>query len=154
VDLTLARDAPGSPQFGRLSFGPPVPLQTLELPWSDASGDVGGDAGASCVPAGVYELVLHDTPTHPQTWALVNPALGVYHEPGDVPPGQPGRTAVLIHPGNTEADSKGCILVGMSRGTVGGEPAVDASVEAFGRLKAAVPWTVGHTLTITEPSES
>jgi len=42
----------------------------------------------------------------------------------------PGYTGVRIHPGNTKADTLGCILVGQSRGT----DSIGASRAAFGVL--------------------
>jgi uncharacterized protein DUF5675 len=137
--------------FGTLSWGDDqVELQTLERPWIPADdGSPGGHPLTSCVPRGVYQLVLHDTPAHPQTWALVNPALGVYHELNDIPPGQTGRVACLIHQANLVAQLEGCIGVGLERSKLNGEPDIADSIKAFKVLKDAVPWTNGHTLEIT-----
>src|SRR5580693_3187092 len=66
-------------------------LYTLELPWAPEEGYPGGMPDKSCVPAGVYELVLHDTPAHPKAFALVNSDLGVIHEPDPMFPN--ARTA-------------------------------------------------------------
>jgi hypothetical protein len=92
--------------------------------------------------------VLHDTARHPETWALVNPALGIYHEPGDIPVGVEGRFACLIHQANLVSELAGCIGVGLSRSTLDGEPDITSSVAAFQELKNAVPWVAGHTVTI------
>lgn len=43
----------------------------------------------------------------------------------------PGHTDILIHKGNTEADSHGCILLGLMFGNLNGVPAVLQSREAF-----------------------
>lgn len=137
MDLTLARDAQVDETcvLGVLSLGP---WQTLENDF---------------VPPGTYDLVLHDSVAHPRTFALVNPALKVYHQPGAIPAGESGaRFAVLIHTGNVEADSKGCILLGLTRGELGGAPAVLESAKAFAAFKAQVPWQEGHTLTIAAPA--
>lgn len=151
--LALRRDTvqvPGA-TLGRLEVTMfPGELQTLEPPWVPSpDGTPGGVAGLSCVPAGIYQLVKHDTPAHPRTWALVNPGLGVYHLPDDVPPGQQGRAVVLIHPGNTAEDTEGCVLLGMARGMFGQEQAITGSRQAFARLQEVVPWENGHTLAIT-----
>src|SRR5690606_41150400 len=51
----------------------------------------------------------------PNTYALVNEALGVYYQ--QRPAGQTwGRTAILIHVGNFVSDVIGCVAVGMSHG--------------------------------------
>lgn len=48
----------------------------------------------------------------------------------------PGHTAVLFHPGNTEDDSKGCVLVGQKVGYVSGKRAVLESRIAFEQFMA------------------
>jgi hypothetical protein len=154
--LTLLRDANPAPQrtFGELHWADEqIILQTLELPWVPApDGSPGGHPDTSCVPLGTYALVLHDTPAHPHTFALVNSTLGVYHEPGDVPAdlGYVPRTACLLHSANLVAQLAGCVGVGLSRSMLNGEPDIADSVNAFNELMAAVPWVNGHTLTITQ----
>jgi hypothetical protein len=152
MNLMLLRDPDdGVRTFGTLSWSDDqIELQTLERAWIPAGdGSPGGHHLTSCVPRGTYELVLHDTLKHPQTWALVNPDLGVYHELNDIPSGKTGRVASLIHSANLVHQLEGCIGVGLSRSTLNGEPDISSSVAAFERLKAAVPWTNGHSLTIT-----
>lgn len=65
----------------------------------------------SCVPEAEYVLEPHNTPHHPDTWALVNHAANVFHEPG---PGVPSTAwfAVLLHPGNTPKDVLACLAPG------------------------------------------
>ena len=43
----------------------------------------------------------------------------------------PGHTAVLFHAGNTEADTKGCVLLGSSVGKLKGQRAVQNSGKTF-----------------------
>ena len=137
MNLTLTRDKPGKVSMrGRVEI-PGAVLQTLE----DIPG--GSDEGEP-VPAGEYRLVLHDSAKYGKVWAMVNPALGVYHQPGDRPNGV-GRFACLFaHSGNRDADTLGCILIGMARGE---NETIARSREAVALLKDALPWEA-HTLTI------
>ena len=152
MNLTLIRDEFGSTFTRGVLQADGLTLQTIELSWWPAAdGSPGGHSLTSCVPPGAYELRLHSSAKHPRTWALHNPVLGVYAEPGDIPPGlsYTPRTDCLIHPDNVTATLEGCIGPGLTRGTLNGEPAVLSSVEAFAQLQAVLPWTAGHTLTIS-----
>lgn len=64
---------------------------TLELPWKNNQFKI------SCIPAGVYKLLPHNSPKFKKCFSIS---------------GVPFRSAILIHVGNTIADSEGCILVG------------------------------------------
>jgi len=118
-------------------------LQTLELPWVPDPNCPGGQPDVSCVPPGTYQLVLHDTVKHPKTFALVNPDLGVIHEPDPAHPNF--RTACLIHVANFPRELEGCIGIGMSAGVC----QISDSAIALNNLKNALPWIPGHTLTIS-----
>lgn len=155
MELFLDRQlTDGTLTLGELTLtGSPLALVTLELPWRPLPNALCGRPDVSCVPAGTYQLVTHDSPRHPRTWALVAPELCVYHELGDVPPGfnQPVRIAVLIHTANWVNQLEGCIGVGRGKihsASGGGDWYITESMLAFQDLKAAVPWTDGHTLTI------
>lgn len=65
---------------------------TLEEEWKDNA------KGISCIPAGSYVCKRVVTPKHGETFEVT---------------GVPGRTAILFHSGNTEADTEGCVLTGM-----------------------------------------
>ena len=147
MNLSLLRDT-SSPSltYGVLSIDGWT-CQTIERPWLPDPLHKGGQNGVSCVPLGTYDLVLHDSELHPQTWALVNKDLGVYHLPNEVPSAG-GRSCVLIHPANFVHELQGCIAPGITRGFQGGLAMVAQSRVAFAHLKSAVPWTTGHTLTI------
>jgi hypothetical protein len=72
-------------------------LYTLEDSWRD------NRKGVSCIPAGTYKCIPHGwEPESPvkmkQTWEIT-----------DVP----GRSAILIHAGNRDTDTEGCVLVGL-----------------------------------------
>ena len=70
---------------------------TLEEDWRDNA------KGLSCIPEGSYLCMRFDAPTHGTTYEVVK---------------VPGRTAVLFHSGNTEADTEGCILLGKEFGSL------------------------------------
>lgn len=144
--LSLIRDtATASYCLGTLQAGSQQ-FQTLELPWMPDPVGRGGKHQVSCVPPGLYQLVRHDTPTHPRSFALVNPDLDVYHEPGDVPPEKLAyaRTAVLLHAANVPSQLLGCIGVGLHRG-IG---CIQQSFDAMERFKLTVPWIPGHKIGI------
>lgn len=146
MNLQLIRDYAGRDcTLGRLIISD-LTLQTLERPWIPSPPSVCGHPDTSCVPAGTYQLALHDTPKFPKHFALVNEALGIYHEV--VPAGQVGRTACLIHAANYVAQLEGCCAVGRSRQYVGDQWMVLDSRDAYAALEAAVPWETGHSLTI------
>jgi len=63
--------------------------------------DEGKVYGQTAIPAGKYELKMMHSPT----FKRIMPYLC------DVP----GFSSVMIHPGNSVADTKGCILVGENR---------------------------------------
>lgn len=136
--LTLHRDKPGALSMrGRVEINGVV-LQTLEdLPNGTAEGEP--------VPPGEYQLVPHDSAKYGRIWAMVNPALGVWHQPGDIPKGKQGRFACLFaHSGNDHTHTLGCVLVGMARGD---NETIVRSREAVAKLKELLPWEP-HTLEI------
>lgn len=90
----------------------------------------------SCVPFGEYSVRPHHSVNFPNTYAIVNHSLGVYYQPGDIPQGKKGRSAILIHVGNRVRDVIGCIAIGKEHGTLGGEPAVLRSTLAMKELDA------------------
>lgn len=73
--------------------GFPVCL-TLEDPWRH------NQLNRSCIPSGCFEAIPYDAPTYGKTWDII----------------VPGRTAILIHAGNDEGDTQGCILLGSEFG--------------------------------------
>lgn len=127
--------------MGLLSFGDTT-LQTLELPWIFNPNYPGGEPNKSCVPKGIYDLALHNTVKHPKSFALVNPTLGVIHEPDPDFPN--ARTACLLHVANTPKDLEGCIGLGLS----GHDCYISSSVLACKEFYGAVPWVQGNILEI------
>lgn len=149
MNIVLVRyEDTGTETFGKLTVLDET-FQTIERPWIPCAEHPGGTNGTSCVPRGEYQLVLHDTPTHPKTWALVNAELGVYHIPDSVP-SSGGRSSVLIHPANYAHELLGCIAPGMKRGA----GMVSGSRQAFSLIQSRLPWTPGHTLTIRNEHET
>ena len=88
----------------------------LELPWLD------NKANVSCIPDGDYDVVY-----------MARSASGKYRDVYHVK-GVSGRSGILIHKGNTEADTLGCILPGSRIGTLGGKKAVLGSGAAIRKL--------------------
>lgn len=142
MNLTLVRvsqSAQSTQGTIMLPFG--TLLHTLELPWIPAA-TPGGVHDRSCVPLGVYELALHDTPKHPRSFALVNPALGVIHEPDPKYPN--ARVACLLHVANRPDELLGCIGIGLRCGN----DCLFESRSAYVDLQEQLPWEAGHTLGI------
>lgn len=135
-------------------FGYDLSLISLELPWipnKDPRRDAGGVKHKSCVPIGVYRLERHNTVKHPRTWALVNHDLDVVHQEGDDHDPDEDRATCLIHVANYPYQLEGCIAVGRSvRVAESGGFMVTHSAEAMDLLRAALPWTDGHFLEISE----
>lgn len=90
-------------------YGTPFAL-TLEDPWRDNL------KNASCIPDNTYACRRVISPKFGETFEVAN---------------VPGRSHILLHTGNTEEDTHGCILVGESFGRLNGVPAVLSSKEGF-----------------------
>lgn len=118
--------------FGILRLPDGTEFCTLELPWR------GNATGASCIPPGTYQVAMRNSPKFGQIYEVQN---------------VPGRTAILIHSGNVAGDEskgynshvEGCILLGLSKGKVGGQKAVQqsrAAVAQFNEKMAGRPFTM------------
>jgi hypothetical protein len=95
-------------------------VHTCELPWNNNNPDT------SCIPAGSYTVIPHNSPAYPNVWEVS---------------AVPNRSAILIHNGNTVKDSLGCIIVGMTEGCLGGQKAVLNSMQALNLLRITLPET-------------
>ena len=105
--------------FGVLYDDTNTPLcLILERPWLDNQPDL------SSIPTGTYQVSAYSSPAHPNVWELQN---------------VPNRTSILIHNGNTEADSSGCLICGQSFGSLNGLPAVLNSNAALTYLRGVLP---------------
>lgn len=64
---------------------------TLELPWKNNNTNI------SCIPTGVYHMVRRFSEKYGSHWWVQN---------------VPDRNMILIHKGNYNTDTHGCILIG------------------------------------------
>ena len=116
-----------------------IRLATLERPWIPEPNGSGGKRRESCVPDGTYFVRHHSSDKFPDTFALVNPLLGVWYQPDDIPEGQGwGRSAILIHAGNRAGDVVGCIAVGIRHSTAATERVVLDSRKALDQLRTVL----------------
>lgn len=134
-------------------------IATLEQPWIPSDEAKGGTKYISCVPDGEYRLVPHKSEDHPNSYALINEDLDVYHYPQDVPKEKRGkaRTVCLIHVGNFLADTQGCIMPGMRHTEMvdhrkgGADLEQEKAVASSGAAMKLIREALGqeeHTLTI------
>lgn len=103
--------------FGVFIYARKVLCHTLELPW------LGNVQNKSCIPFGQYAVVKTNHPRYGE----------VFHVK-DVP----FREGILIHPGNSLKDTRGCILPGLDIDDAVG---VQHSRLAMRRLYAALPFS-------------
>jgi len=113
--LTLERTHYGEYGTFGILYDEDVPLcLTLEDPWKN------NKKGESCIPVGWYDCVPHNGTRFKNTWKLEN---------------VPGRSAIVIHAGNTQEDTRGCILVGRKIGSLEDGPAILESRAAMSFLR-------------------
>ena len=108
MKAVLSREYNNLQTLGRMVLfeGSKVILQlyTLELP------DLGNQKNISCIQEGEYEV-----------HRIYSPKFGKCFHLQDVP----GRSEILIHKGNYNKDTHGCILVGMDRADINGDGVTD-----------------------------
>lgn len=83
---------------------------TLELPDLNNDGIEGNEVRSSCIPEGIYKVKRHNSPKFGRTFWIQ-----------DVP----GRSAILIHPGNYYYHTLGCVLVGLDQKDVNKDGLID-----------------------------
>lgn len=110
--LRVCQNAFGT--FGVLIYDGRVLCATLERKWLDNQKSI------SCVPSGLYDCARYGSDKHPNVWELLNVL---------------NREKILIHTGNTMADTEGCILVGKYFTSDG----VAESVAAMNDLRRLLP---------------
>lgn len=118
-------------------------FSTVERPWIPTPAHRGGTNSFSCVPDGDYKLEPFVGARFQNVYALSNPDLDVYV---GLPTGKLGRSAILIHEGNTVKDVIGCIAIGMAASADGSR--VSESVQALNFLRSILGKDV-HTLSIS-----
>lgn len=109
----VAANADGT--FGVLLDGDTPFAVTLERKWLDNRAEV------SCIPVGVYICKRVNSPRFGDTFEVT---------------GVSGRSHILFHSGNSEDDTKGCILVAEQFGSINGKTAVQVSREGFAEFMA------------------
>ena len=111
------------------------PIYTLENPWKD------NKPWVSSIPIGDYAVTRWISPNHGDCFKIFE---------------VDGRTDILIHIGNFETETSGCVLVGMSSGVMFNkdtgqeEPAVKSSALALGYLQDLLRNTDNLTLTVRD----
>lgn len=104
--------------FGVFIFdGRPVCV-TCENPWKRNARVI------SCIPNGAYRVTKFSGTRYKDVWQL-----------HDVP----NRNAILIHAGNTEADTDGCLLMGSGFGIFDGRQGIVNSARTIGMLRTILP---------------
>ncbi|UTV99856.1 hypothetical protein KDW99_01520 [Marinomonas rhizomae] len=86
------------------------------------------------IPAGSYRIAPYSSPKYPNAFELK-----------DVP----GRTYILIHPGNFHSNTEGCLMPGKVKMMDGADLAVGSSRNAFNDIKAHLNGTSRITIDIT-----
>ncbi|MGE4268238.1 MAG: DUF5675 family protein [Deferribacterales bacterium] len=102
---------------------------TMEDEWADNKKSV------SCIPTGTYTVVRHQSPKYGECFMVEN---------------VPNRSLILIHAGNTDDDTEGCILLGRNTGMMNGERAVMNSKLAVADFMALMKGENKFELTITD----
>ena len=105
--------------FGVLLDEQTFPLcVTLEESWLNNQRNI------SCIPEGTYQVRKYSGTRYKEVWKLDN---------------VPNRSAILIHAGNTEYDTQGCILVGRRFGVLSQKRAILDSRSALTALRQTLP---------------
>ena len=100
--------------FGVL-FDEEIPFcLTVEPEWKDNQENI------SCIPIGYYLCKRVQPPRFRDTFEIT---------------GVPGRSLVLLHKGNLEDDTEGCVVLGEEYGRYKGKVAVASSGRAFTEFK-------------------
>lgn len=122
--------------FGLLELPSGLKLFTIERP------DLDNAKNISCIPEGTYELRLRESNV------VMRSSSNEFRKGWEVMK-VPGRTHIMIHPGNWSTDLQGCIAVGNSMTFLSGSLAVATSRNAFRKLMAELENDDVHYLVIT-----
>lgn len=111
MKLIIKRIATGTNgTFGVILFNEIPFALTLERQW------LNNQRGISCVPAGNYICKRVNSPKFGNTFEITN---------------VPNRTSILLHKGNLDDDSHGCVLIGEQFEPVNGSPGIQASTHGY-----------------------
>lgn len=128
IDLVRISFRKDIPQLGCLLFDGQPRLMTLEPP------DKNNEPSISCIPEGSYHCVRFKSPKFNISTFKIQ----------DVP----GREGIIFHMGNTEVDTKGCVLLGLSISELANGVAVGGSKLAFTKFSALLKDINEFTLNI------
>lgn len=116
--ITLKRkDYNADGTFGELYFRGKLVAVTCEPEWRD-------NGPNSCIPVGQYTFEAYTSEKFPQVWQIM-----------DVP----DRDKILLHAGNVEDNSRGCVLCGELLGFLDGKHAVLNSKVTLAKLRGILP---------------
>tara|TARA_R110000751_G_scaffold299695_4_gene411049 strand:- start:491 stop:889 length:399 start_codon:yes stop_codon:yes gene_type:complete len=104
--------------LGSLIYNDKEIAKTLENPW------LNNIANISCIPDGVYNVISYSGTKYKDVYKLINVK---------------GRTDILIHIGNTESNTQGCILVGDRYGFLKENIAILNSRRTLHHVKTLLP---------------
>lgn len=93
------------------------PIYTLENPWKF------NKVRVSCIPTGRYECEPYSGTKYKDVYIVKNVV---------------NRSAILIHWGNYERNTAGCVLLGMASGPMNGEAAIQNSKKAVNYFKELI----------------
>jgi hypothetical protein len=102
---------------------------SLERPWKN------NERGVSCIPAGVYECRRVTSPKFGDTFEVTGVA---------------GRSEILIHKGNIDDDTHGCILIGEAFNPVLSKPGITDSGHALAELMTLMRMTDRFALSVID----
>ena len=105
-------------------------LFTLELPNLNNDGIEGNEVRKSCIPDGIYPVFAHTSLKFGKCFWIKE---------------VPGRSAILIHPGNYYYHTLGCILVGLKQKDMNNDGLIDNQSS-----KAAMKELLKHEITEIE----
>lgn len=92
--------------------------KTLENPYLNNHRNI------SSIPCGCYKVVSYSSPKYPNVWEIIEVK---------------NRSKILIHQGNFEEDTQGCVLVGKKWSFINGKIAVSSSRLTLEKLQNELP---------------
>lgn len=127
--------SPAAGTFGESILPSGRKLYSVERPW------LGNQNNVSCIPEGVYRLGWR------RSEVVERSTNGEFLEGWEVQ-GVPGRSLIMLHPGNWPHNFEGCIGHGTRYGMLSDKLAVLNSLAAFRLLMAEFPKDEDHEIHI------